>query len=392
MPKKTLFAALIARSLRNRGGRVIVAILAVAVGATLASSLLTISMGLEGAAEKELRGYGANILVTPKAAILQVGSGDLGFGSVAGGKSLSEESIREIENLVSKESLVGYTPYLFVTANTGSNTVILAGTNLDEVRKVSPWWRVEGEWIEDQGSLTEVMVGKTLAENLGAQLGGELTISHGDNVRSVRIVGVANTGGSEENQIIGTIKLAQTLAGEPNSVHIVWVSVLAQGEDLERVAQTIEQKIPGSEAKTVSQVAQSEELVLSKMSFITALVTALVLVASGLSVMCTMSTSVMERRHEIGLLRALGAEDRRISLLHFTEASLIGLAGGLAGYVMGSAAAAVVGLQVYGKVLPPQPMVFLVTILISFVLVWVASIIPVRSALRVESAVVLRGE
>src|SRR3990172_1912165 len=93
MRRRTVFTSLIARSFMNRRGRVTIAILAVAVGATLVASLLTVSMGVEGAAEKELRSYGANILVTPKDAVLQVGSGDVGFGSVAGGKLLREDSL-----------------------------------------------------------------------------------------------------------------------------------------------------------------------------------------------------------------------------------------------------------------------------------------------------------
>ena len=392
MRRRTFFASLIARSFMNRCGRVAIAILAVAVGATLAASLLTISMGVEEAAERELRGYGANILVTPRDAVLQVGSGDLGFGSVAGGRRLSEDSLTAIENIVPKDSLVGVTPYLFSIANVGSSPAVVAGTRLDEVRKVNPWWSVEGEWIEDQDSITEVMVGKNLAVNLGAKQDDVLTISRGDNKMQVKIVGVVSTGGSEDNQIIGTLRLAQTLAGEPDSVHMVWVSVLAQGDDLERVAQMIEKQVPGGEAKTVSQLAQSEEVVLSRMQFITILVTFLVLSASGLGVMCTMSTSVMERRREIGLLKALGAEDRRISLLYLTEASLIGLAGGAAGYIVGTVLAALIGLQIYGAMLPPQPSVLLITVLISLGLVLAASIVPVRSALRVESAVVLKGD
>ena len=376
----------------NRRGRVAIAILAVAVGATLVASLLTVSMGVEGAAEKELRSYGANILVTPKDAVLQVGSGGVGFGSVAGGKLLREDSLRVIEDVVSKDILVGYTPYLFSIGNVGPNTVVVAGTSLDEVRKVNPWWKVEGGWIGNQSSLTEIMVGKNLAENLGVKQDELLTISRGGNTVKVRVIGVVSTGGSEDNQVIGTLRLAQTLAGEPNSVHMVWVSVLAQGGDLERVAQIIGDRVPGSEVKTVNQMAQSEEIVLSRMQFVMILVTLLVLSTSGLGVMCTMSTSIMERRREIGLLKALGAEDRRISLLHLTEASLIGLAGGVAGYIIGTVLAALIGLQIYGAVLPPQPSVLLVTVLISLGLVWIASIVPVRSALRVESAVVLRGE
>lgn len=391
VPKRSMFAVMIARSIKNRRGRVWVAILAVAVGATLASSLLTIAMGSEGLVARELRGYGANIMVVPKAEI-QVGSGELSFGSIAEKKLLDEGSLEEIGNAVPEESLVGYVPYLYVPVNVGSETVVFVGTWLDEIKDVNPWWRVEGGWVDGRDSLTEVMVGRTLAEKMDARVGEGLAISRGSHLERVRIVGMVETGGPEDYQILGTLRLAQSLSGEPGAVHMVGVSVLAHGMSLESIAERIEKRVEGVDAKIIGQVVRGEELVLGKMGLIMILVTALVLTASGLGVMSTMTTTVMERRREIGLLEALGADDKLISLLHLAEASLIGLAGGVFGYVAGSAFAALIGLEVYGEALPPQPTIFPVTILISVGVVLLASIIPVKNALRVETAMVLRGE
>lgn len=409
MNKRSMFAIIVTKSLRKRVGRVWVAILAVAVGATLTSSLLTVSTGIEGAVERELRSYGANVLLMPKDALINVGSGDLSFGSVSERKFLKEESLREIGNVVPGEKLVGYAPYLYVPVKMElylpwapylqinsnadpASTVVFVGTWLGEMRQISPWWRAEGSWIQNRSGVNEVMLGKTLAEKMGAKAGVGLRMSYQGHTEDVKIAGILSTSGPEDNQIVGTLGLAQRVAGQPGSVHIVWVSMQAQSRELETLAKKVEEAVPSSEAKLIGQVVQAEETVLSKMSFTMILLVSFVLIASGLGVMSTLSTSVMERRSEIGLLKALGAEEKTISMLQLSEASLIGLAGGVIGYLAGASLASLIGLAVFGRALAPQPQIFLITALMSLVLVLTASIIPVRQALRVESAVVLRGE
>jgi len=122
------------------------------------------------------------------------------------------------------------------------------------------------------------------------------------------------------------------------------------------------------------------------------LVTAVALGASTLGVMTTMTTTVVERRKEIGLMKAIGAGNRGIASLFLAEAAIIGLLGGLSGYVTGYYLAQIIGQSVFGSPVMLVPVVIPVTIGISMAVAVGAGAVPIRRALGIEPAVVLRGD
>lgn len=77
------------------------------------------------------------------------------------------------------------------------------------------------------------------------------------------------------------------------------------------------------------------------------LVTIITLAGSGLSVMSTMTTTVLERRKEIGMMKAIGAQNNKIASIFYTEAGALGLAGGVFGYLLGFLMAQAVGKSVF---------------------------------------------
>jgi len=100
----------------------------------------------------------------------------------------------------------------------------------------------------------------------------------------------------------------------------------------------------------------------------------------------------VERRKEIGLMKAIGAPDRGIASLFMAEAVIIGLLGGLAGYVTGYYLAQFIGQRVFGSPVMLAPVVIPMTIGISLAVAAGASAVPIRRALGIEPAVVLRGD
>jgi putative ABC transport system permease protein len=61
----------------------------------------------------------------------------------------------------------------------------------------------------------------------------------------------------------------------------------------------------------------------------------LALAVSTLGIVNTLVMAILERRREIGVLKALGAADRDVKQLFFAEAGVMGLAGGILGVGMG---------------------------------------------------------
>jgi putative ABC transport system permease protein len=108
--------------------------------------------------------------------------------------------------------------------------------------------------------------------------------------------------------------------------------------------------------------------------------------------MSTLTDLVFERRREVALLKSLGASRREVVTLFLTEAALLGVAGGLAGFAVGAVAAQVVGQTVFRSAIRVDPGVLPAMVGLALTVTLVASLLPVQYALAIEPARSLRGE
>jgi len=206
------------------------------------------------------------------------------------------------------------------------------------------------------------------------------------------VVGIVSTGGPEDSQIFVNLDVAQELSSRQGKVHVVQVSALCFNCPAEKIGKEIEYSIPSVQAKSVRQLVNAENDIMMRLESMMGLVTVVALGASTLGVMTTMTTTVVERRKEIGLMKAIGAPNRSIASLFLVEAAIIGLVGGLAGYLAGYVLAQYIGQSVFGSSVMLVPVVIPMTIGISLVVAVGASAVPIRRALGIEPAIVLRGD
>jgi putative ABC transport system permease protein len=150
--------------------------------------------------------------------------------------------------------------------------------------------------------------------------------------------------------------------------------------------------IPYAEARTVKQLVSAEMNILNKIEDMMFLIAIIALFASALGVMTTMTTSVIERKKEIGLMKSIGAENQKIITLFLTEATLIGILGGISGYGIGIMLSQFIGISVFNTSITPHYEIIPIIFLIAIGVTLLASILPVRKAIQVEPAIVLRGE
>ena len=122
------------------------------------------------------------------------------------------------------------------------------------------------------------------------------------------------------------------------------------------------------------------------------LVTAVILMLTMICVATTMMAMVMERRKEIGLKKAIGAENRSIVSEFMGTGIVLGVLGGCLGCVMGYFFASAISFSVFGRSVSIVPAVIVITLVLSVVVTVIACILPVRRAVRIEPALVLRGE
>jgi len=244
------------------------------------------------------------------------------------------------------------------------------------------------------------MIGKSVAEKMGLKLGDEVTVTYEGNTQDIdninkahlKVSGVITTGGSEENQIFVSLPVAQNLTNRLNKVHTVQVSALCTGCPIDTIAGEIEAKITYADAKSILQVINAEMSVLNKIESMMVLVTIIALLTAILGVSTTLTTAVLERSTEIGLMKSIGAENKKVAALFLSEAAIIGLFGGMIGYILGIVVSQLIGLMVFNSFVTPQLIVLPVILGLSLCVSLVASLLPVRRAMEIEPVVVLRGE
>jgi len=423
-----MFPRLVYQSFRRQRRRKLLAGVAITLGVAVATAMIAVAADIGDKINRELRTFGANILVYPDADTLDVEIGGVNLKPPADGAYLNEADLPAIKGTFWRHNIVGFAPFLSVTADASvaghAQQVELVGTwfahpfryGPDDfstgVRATNPWWKVEGEWPSDDAN--DVLVGEALAARTFTHVGDEISIAG----RELRVAGILSAGPAENQQIIAPLHLAQGLAGHPGAVRRVLVSALTKPEDAlarrgeanpralspelydrwycspyaNAIAYQLTEAIPHSRAEQIRQVAQNEGLVLSRIKGLMLLVTLAALLASALAVSAAMATAIFERRHEIGLMKALGAGNLSVAALFFTEAGLLALIGGTAGFVIGIALAEQISEWIFSARVVVEPVLFPVVLAVAVLVTFVGSAASIRRAMHFSPAIVLRGD
>jgi putative ABC transport system permease protein len=379
-----MFWRVLRGSLRHQWRRLAVATLAVVLGASLTSALVNLSFDVSVQAGRELRAYGANMVLLP-AGVTSASAARVVWG-LGARQGIPEADLVALDTLV---EVVGYTRYLYLVADIAGQPVVVAGSEFEGVRTISPWWRIEGRWPEGRH---EGLVGARVARVLELTPGDRAVLEYGDSTHELTVAGIVETGGAEESQILLHLPAAQSLAERPGEVDLVQVSATAGGRSVEEVAATIQAARPGVEVQPLQRFTRAENLVLNRIRRLMALVAALVVTVAVLTVGSTMVTVVLERRAEIGLMKGLGARGSRVAAFFLAEGLSMGLVGGLLGYGAGLGMAAFIGRQVFQANLSPTPVGLPATLAVALGVVLLASLWPLHRAVAVDPAVTLRGE
>ncbi len=421
-----MFARLLYQSFRRQRRRKLLAGIAITLGVSVATAMIAVATDIGDKINRELRSYGANLVVTPDQDSLDVEIGGVNLKPAGDGAYLKESDLARMNGMFWRHNIVGYAPMLPVTASVangaGIQKVELLGTYFAKklmngtepfttgVRTTNPWWKVAGAWPDDE-STSNVLLGQRLARQLGRTTGDQLQVSG----RSLRVVGILSTGGDEEDQIVAPLALAQQILGRPGAVRRLLVSALTKPEDelarrdpktlspemydrwfcspyANSIAHDLQTTIPHSHAEQIRQVAQNEGTVLERIQGLMLLVTLAALLASALAVSAAMATAIFERRAEVGLMKALGAGNAAVATLFFAEAALLALLGGGAGFAFGNLMAQQIGHWVFNSRIAVQPVLFPIVIGLAIFVTFAGSAASIRKAMMFEPVLVLRGD
>jgi putative ABC transport system permease protein len=420
-----MFGRLVYESFRRQKRRKLLAGAAITLGVGVATAMISVATDIGDKISRELRAYGANLVVTPQEDTLDVQIGGVDLKPPSDGAYLNEADLPKIKGMFWRNNIVGFAPMLPVSVqldnsdNTESFTLL--GTYFSKqltfgkqdfvtgVRITHPWWKVQGAWPDDRSS--DVLLGERVAAKLGRKTGDEIEIVG----QAHRVAGILSTGGAEDNQIVASLALAQQILGKPGAVRRLYVSALTKPEDAfarrdpqtlrgaeydrwycspyaASIAFQLQEAIPHSHAEQIRQIAQNEGTVLSRIKGLMLLVTLAALFASALAVSAAMATAIFERRTEVGLMKALGAGNISVAALFFAEALLLALIGGVLGFAGGALLARQIGRSIFDSQIAIEPVLFPVILAIAVIVTFAGSAMAIRRAVKFDPVYALRGE
>lgn len=432
-----MFIRLVKESfLRNRRRKLLAGV-AIVLGMAVATATFTVAVDVGDQLAREFRSFGANLLVTPRADTLPVEIGGVDYRPVSEGAYLSEADLPKLKTIFWRHNILGFSPFLDVpvavtdsqqarsdtnfsatligtwykhSVSVEDGSTFVTGTNFTH-----PWWKIHGGWFAE-GS-TECVIGASLAEKHNVRIGDVLKLSRQglSDTKALIVAGIVFTGDFEDDAILCPLSVAQTLAGKPGQFRSLSVSALTKPEDafsrrnpntmspsefdrwyctpyISSISRQIEEVFPDTQVRPIRRIADTEGRVLSHVSLLLWIVTIAALIAAALAIAATSATTAMERRSEVGLMKALGASNFLVGSLFLAEQILLGIVGGCIGFAIGAGLARELGETVFGIATSPRLIVLPVVLAGATLIVIIGSWIPLYRAAHVSPAPILRGE
>lgn len=372
------------RSLGLRATGFALALGAVVVGASVAATALNLRADLTPKMNRELRSYGPNLLVTPPLARQEGAGGE--------GATLDEAWARSLERAAPAGTTITVSPILLAGGRVGREAAAIVGADATALRALGAAWQLEGDW-PDATDGTACLLGAALARRIGARPGDRIAIAVAQaEPCPFRVAGIVATGEAEDDQALLPLAAVQAATGQPGRVSLAALAVEAGPDEVQALATAIAAAAPAPvEARPLLQVSQAQGALLAKLQQMMLLLTAVILLLAGMCVMTTLMAMVVEREPEIGLMRSLGASDGEVLRMLLGEATLLGIAGGTLGLLLGWFDSRWIGRQVFGAEVAVRAEIAPFVLALTLGLCWAAVVAPLRRALRVQPATALRG-
>ena len=345
---------LVFKDMIRRKKRVLYAALGVVVGTMTVVSILTVASAGQERILNQLEKYGPNLTVLPAVSNLDMTLGDISLGAISIGENYIDEGklpelrviadgkIREALKIEDEGNIATIAPKLYANTAINNTNVLVVGVLPEEEYLLRTWWVVEkGNYL---ASDNDVLAGASAAELLGLKLGDEVTL--GNTVFVITGI-LAPNGGNDDYQLFAPLGSVQQATGTDGKVSAIDIRALCNSCPVEMIADAINASIPGMRAVAVKQVAATEMGMLERINRLMYALAGITLVIGAFGVMNTMMTSVHERIKDIGIMRAVGSSQRQILAIFLEEAIVIGIIGGILGYVVGSLLSYFIGPLVF---------------------------------------------
>jgi putative ABC transport system permease protein len=398
---------LVWREIFERKNQLATSFVAILLGVSVIVAMKNITFYSEKAVAYQLDALGANILVLPKSASLQdyysadMQNGEFPEEYVA---RLTASDLKGLDNL---------SPKLSVPVEVGGRRFILTGILPKNEFQAKAAWQMVGLFSRPaecgvavtvpglaapaKETLVRKRVIETLATNevlVGADMAAALKLSEGATVallgRSFKVSAVLpQTGTVDDARAFAHLHTVQQMAGKGAVVNAIEVVGCCQ-QISQGLVQKINELLPDAKVATITQIVDTQIKTNRMMGRLSLLFLTIIVLVGGASIANYMFANVFERRREIGTLMALGAGSRVVLRMFLLKAVWLGLAGGLGGYVLGTAMAAILGPRVAGVPVLPMLTPLFWAVGVAVLVCVAATYLPARRAARLDPSAALQ--
>jgi putative ABC transport system permease protein len=362
-----MFLRMLMRAAVLRRGRAASALLAMVVAAAVATTMLNLYVDVQAKLRKEFRNYGANVVIVAK-----------------DGQALPADALDKVDSALAGHGLA--VPFAYVVARTSNGqSVVVSGTNLDQVRKLDRWWSVTA-W---PNTSQDALIGARAATVVSPE-GKPFDLNFQERTIHLNPTGTLRTGASEDSRIYLSLKDFESWTGvQPSTIEI---AVSGSSEEVDALIQNLSQALPAAEVRPIRQIMEGEARVLGKTRATLAAAASLIIATAALCVLSTLIGWVFDRRRDFAIMKSLGASEGLIGGFFAAEAAALGAVGAIVGFGIGVGVAAWIGRVNFHAPVVPRLNVLPIVFAGSIVVALLSAVLPIFLLRRLQPAMILRGE
>jgi putative ABC transport system permease protein len=364
-----MFLRMTARStfMSGRRGRLLTALVAIATAAAVATVIMNLSRDVQAKVRGELRGYGANVVL-----------------SAPEGKALPANSLGLVDSILKNRGIA--VPFAYVVARTANDSpAVVVGTDIERLRKLNPSWQIEERKPAANGALLGARAVTAVAPDFQP-----FALNFNGQTRTINAAGTIRTGGSEDSRIY--MRLADVIAWTGVQPSVIEISANMADSEIANFQRELTTLFPAATVREVRQITEAEANVFGKTRAALLVSVVLIVLTAGLCVFANLLSSVLDRRKDFAIMKALGASELETNGIFALEAAVLGAAGAFAGYLIGIGIAAWIGRASLHQTVLPRLDVLPLVLAGSVVLTLIAGVVPLQLLRRIQPAAILKGE
>ncbi len=391
-----------------RKSRMVSGLLAITLGIAVIVGIQSVASVSKRAVAIKLDNLGANILVLPQAASVDdYYTADIdaptfpedyvervATSMLPGVDNLSPKLTRRVKVSGAPVILTGILPANELASKPIWQSAGLDGAELAAACGTSPEVSKPPMYLDerlqrkaiDSLAPTDVLVGSVVAQRLSLTDGSKVTIE-GREFTTVRVL--PETGTIDDDRIYAHLHVVQEALGIGPQVSAIEImgccSAISDG-----LLGKLRNILPDTRITTIGQIVNTQIETNRLMAKISVILLVIISLVGAISIANYMWANVEERKREIGTLLTLGATRGSVYQLFFTKSIILGVLGGIGGYLLGTFSALILGPELAGLAVQPVPIYLVWSLLIAVAIAVLGSWYPTYRATRLDPASILQ--